>query len=508
MEWEQLLNSRRRKDKKASPTDKGITARDEPQKTEWRQEIERDVDRILFAAPTRRLADKTQVFPLDSIESVRTRLTHSHEVANFARGIGMRLAFDYKEEIFGPLSDTRIKRDVPALLAAIGLAHDLGNPPFGHQGEAAMRAWFKRNLPVEGEEQGQQTPSDIYQDFYQFDGNSQTLRLVTKLQILNDDFGLNLTYATLAALIKYPRNAYSRGKSHWKKHGYFYSEEKVVEEIWRETGLKENLRHPFTYIMEACDDIAYSILDAEDTVKKSLASYQDLINHLRCWKKPVDPVIQRVIKETEDKNSEYDSLRQALSPAELNDMSMQMFRVKCSIAMVNSVVDAFLEHHALMLQPDCELTDLIGVSQAAELCEALKDFDKTRGYRHRSVLELELKGSNYIQGLMDMLWVGIHGHKTAQERDREKELSKTDPAFTPRKEYLSNSPFGRYAYGRISENYRRIFEDEKNDLPRRYKEAQLLSDAISGMTDSYVIALHDELKSLYEYESRLSTRPA
>lgn len=508
MEWEQLLNSRRRKDKKSVHLQHGITARDQPQNTEWRQEIERDFDRILFAAPTRRLADKTQVFPLDCNDSVRTRLTHSHEVANFARGIGMRLAFDYKETLFGSLCDTRIKRDVPALLAAIGLAHDLGNPPFGHQGEAAMRAWFTRNLAAIVEQESQQTPQGIYKDFYHFDGNSQTLRLVTKLQILNDDFGLNLTYATLAALIKYPRNAYSYGDSHWKKHGYFYSEEKVVKEIWRETGLKENLRHPFTYIMEACDDIAYSILDAEDTVKKSLASYQDLINHLRCWKKPDDPVIQHVIKETEEKNSEYDTLRQALSPAELNDMSMQMFRVKCSIAMVNSVVDAFLEHHSLMLQPDCKINDLIGVSRAAELCEALKDFDRTRGYRHRSVLELELKGSNAIQGLMDMLWVGIHGHKTAQERDREKALSKADPAFEPREEYLSNSPFGRYAYGRISENYRRIFEDDKNDLPQLYKEAQLLSDAISGMTDSYLITLHDELKSLYEYESRLSPRPA
>lgn len=109
---------------------------------------------------------------------------------------------------------------------------------------------------------------------------------------------------------------------------------------------------------------------------------------------------------------------------------------------------------------------------------------------------------------MDMLWVGIHGHKTAQQRDRENALRKTDPAFRPREEYLSNSPFGRYAYGRISENYRRIFEDENNDLPQRYKEAQLLSDAISGMTDSYVITLHDELKSLYEYQRCLSARPA
>lgn len=144
----------------------------------------------------------------------------------------------------------------------------------------------------------------------------------------------------------------------------------------------------------------------------------------------------------------------------------------------------------------------MGISRGAELCDALKEFDKTRGYRHRSVLELELKGSNYIQGLMDMLWVGIHGHKTRAATQEEKERAKSESGFTPQPTHLSETPFGRYAYGRISENYRRIFEDPNNTLPGLYKEAQLLTDAIAGMTDSYLMDLHDELKSLYEYESR------
>ena len=121
MQWTELLNANRRKPKKTNSvgTAKG------------RLQIERDFDRILFAAPTRRLADKTQVFPLDKNDSVRTRLTHSHEVANLARGIGVRLAFEMNEDIFGTkLPDVCVERDVPALLAAIGLVHDLGNPPF------------------------------------------------------------------------------------------------------------------------------------------------------------------------------------------------------------------------------------------------------------------------------------------------------------------------------------------------------------------------------------------
>ena len=109
-----------------------------------RAEIERDYDRILFSAPIRRLADKTQVFPMETNDSIRTRLTHSHEVSNLARSIGIRLAFIHQTEIFGhDAHELRVQRTVPALLAAAGLAHDLGNPPFGHQGELSIRRWFK-----------------------------------------------------------------------------------------------------------------------------------------------------------------------------------------------------------------------------------------------------------------------------------------------------------------------------------------------------------------------------
>lgn len=494
MQWSLLLNSKRRKDK-PKQKDTAQPSQD-TSSSEWRQEIERDFDRLLFAAPTRRLADKTQVYPLDRNDSVRTRLTHSHEVANFARGIGMRLAFGLKESVFGSLpTGLCVERDVPALLAAIGLAHDLGNPPFGHQGEAAMRAWYKRHLKDDVEKITKISNPAIFEDFFKFDGNSQTFRLVTKLQILNDTYGLNLTYATLAALIKYPRSSYTTLPGKWKKHGYFYSEARVVEDVWNETGLAEGVRHPFTWLMEACDDIAYSVLDAEDTVKKGLASYHDLIDHLKCWSGGEDALINEVVEQTEKKNSEYKEQQRELTPAEINDMNMQMFRVKSTIALVNSVVESFTQRIDELMSHACSMTDLINESRAKALCEALKDFDRTRGYRHPSVLKLELEGSNYIQSLMDMLWVGIHGHKTKRERKEEERC-----VIAPRNEYLSETPFGRYAYGRISENYRRIFEDEKNVLPVLYKEAQLLSDAISGMTDNYLIRLHDELKSLYEYE--------
>ena len=251
-DWIKLLNSERRKHA-------GNKQRSEPDETEERTEIERDYDRILFSTPVRRLADKTQVFPLERNDSVRNRLTHSHEVANLARSIGTSLVWGHKvaDDVKGS------KRDIPAMLAAVGLAHDLGNPPFGHQGEHAIQSWFKakaENEPraFEGLNKAQKS------DFFNFDGNAQTFRLVTRLQLVDHEYGLDLTYGTLAALLKYPCDAsnVSKDNAATKKSGVFQSEKVIAEEVWKQTGLRLGQRHPLTYIMEACDDIAYSVFAA------------------------------------------------------------------------------------------------------------------------------------------------------------------------------------------------------------------------------------------------------
>lgn len=466
LSWEKLLTETRRKDKL---TQTGVSV-----SANGRHEIERDYDRILFAAPTRRLADKTQVFPLDKNDSVRTRLTHSHEVSTLARSIGLRLAYEHREIFEDNLSDEFVQRGVPSLLAAIGLVHDLGNPPFGHQGEFAIQDWFRKNCKeVFGVSAGK--ADDMAKDFLHFDGNAQTVRLVSKLQILSDQFGLNLTYATLAGLIKYPVPVRDRNPDKWKKQGYFKSEEDVIHDVWTETGLTKGVRHPLTYIMEACDDIAYSVMDAEDTIKKGLASYYDLIRYLKqsCQS---DRITESVITLAEKKNLEFQNSK--LSPQEVNDCSMQMFRVYAITAMISSTVSTFAEKSNSLMLGESLYKGLIGSSDAAIFCKTLKKFDLEYGFKHKSVLELELKGNNLIKELMDMLWVGIKGRL--------------------REDHDSQTPFGKYVYSRISENYRRIFEDEGNPLGERYKEAQLLADTISGMTDSYLIALHSELKPLYD----------
>jgi len=423
-----------------------------------RTEIERDYDRILFATPTRRLADKTQVFPLEENDSVRTRLTHSHEVSNLARSIGVRLAFDNAEKVFGEDHEAlKVTRTVPPLLAAVGLAHDLGNPPFGHQGEEAIQAWFKKNL----------TGGNQYEDFVEFDGNAQTFRLLTQLQVLNDRFGFNLTCGTLAALLKYPSIYGTGDKFGFKKYGVFASESGTVNAVWQETGLKAGLRHPLAYVMEACDDIAYSVIDAEDTVKKGYASFYDLMDHLEN-QAGTDPVVREVIGKSCEKNKEFK--QQKLSSRQLNDISMQMFRVKAIAVMIEAATDTFVDHiKSIMSGTVVPGFELIKNSRCAALCKAAKGFDARYGFQHREVLKLELRGSNYISDMMDYLWAAI----SAEGRDCH--------------------PFERFVFNDISENYRLVYErSAKGD----YEKRQLLCDTVSGMTEKFLIRKCDEYAAL------------
>lgn len=454
LKWEKLLNQVRRKELHDSKESIGTGA--------GRTELERDYDRILFATPTRRLADKTQVFPMEENDSVRTRLTHSHEVSNLARSIGVRLAFDHAEEVFGKNhEELQVKRNVPSLLAAVGLAHDLGNPPFGHQGELAMQQWFA--------EKGE--TFDV--DFLKFDGNAQTFRLLTRLQVLNDQYGLNLTLGTLAALIKYPSIYASADKGGFKKFGVFQSEREIVTEVWEHTGLSAGIRHPLAYVMEACDDIAYSVIDAEDTVKKGYASFYDLIDHLES-NYGKDPVTKRVVDASKKKNKEFKEAK--LSSRELNDMSMQMFRVKSIHEMVSAATNVFVKNiKDIMSNNIAPGFEIIKNSPCGDFCQATKDFDFKYGFQHKDVLKLELQGSNYIKSMMTMLWTAV---TNGDNRDH---------------------PFGRYVFGAISENYRRVYNDslESGKLPSsNYAKSQLICDALSGMTESYLIKKHDEFKSL------------
>lgn len=471
LDWSKLLNGERRKPK-AGPS--------APKKGEHRIELERDYDRLLFSTPVRRLADKTQVFPLDPNDSVRTRLTHSHEVANLARGIGTALVYDHRDKLQVPETLNPL-RSIPSLLGAISLAHDLGNPPFGHQGEEAIRSWVKRHSRPKSEDA---ISFDIFDDsgltkankldFLNFEGNAQSLRLLTRLQILNDDYGLNMSYAFLAALMKYPVGSDKTDKTSQarKKFNFFQSEAPIVKEVWEQTGLSEGVRHPLTCVMEACDDIAYSILDIEDAAKKGLVSFHDVLAWLRHV--PIDETITRLVGKATERDKEYRTL--PISSSELSDISMQMLRVDAIGSMVTSATEAFVENIEAILSGEFD-KELIAVSGAANLWRALKSFGRKHAYSHRSVLEVELEGHRTIHALMDDFWKAIRDRDQGAEIDADK-----------------RTPFSSYVFSRISENYRRAATRSK--MPMRYCELQLITDMISGMTDSYAISLRTELERL------------
>lgn len=499
-DWSKLLNEKRFSNIYERPEPDGRPDPSEFAPKQFRLPAERDHDRILFSTPFRRMGDKTQVFPLENIESIRTRLTHSYEVANLARSIGIELAVYLKRKRLTKRKlPTNAIRIIPSILAAVGLAHDIGNPPFGHKGEEAIRSWFERNscqlFKVPQEVTDPSKKKDINSltkqhksDFLNFDGNAQTLRALTKLQIINDDLALNLCVSTLTSLMKYVSPSHKiekNNKQALKKMGYFASEQTLVQKIRQEVGLKEDSRHPLALVMEACDDIAYSVLDAEDSVKKGLVSFNDLLAFLKY--NPNENTNDPLIKYIHDvSNWEHETfVKEKLHPNELNDVSTQKFRVHAIHVMVCAVVKAFKKHYKKIVSGKFD-DELIQVSDASNLCTALKKFISDHIFNHRTVLKIELNGYNTINQLMDYLWSGI-----SDREDFNCPASKR------------TSPFSIYAYSKISKNYRRLFEGslkqfhQDENLPIRYKEMQLLTDMVSGMTDQFCIDLHKDLKKHY-----------
>ena len=279
MKWEQLLSTQR---------SRGNSGKNRYVKnTDLRSEFEKDYHRIIGSASFRRLQDKTQVFPLDKSDFIRTRLTHSLEVSSFAKSLGQNIGENilvYKKD---PDFTPRMKEDICSILQCAGLIHDIGNPPFGHFGETAIREWFERNLPrltFHGQPIAEVLTPQMREDLYHFEGNAQALRLVTKLHFLVDEQGMNLTYALLNTIVKYPIASVEINKASGdikdKKMGYYYADAELFEEIQQATGTN-GCRHPLTFILEAADDIAYKTADIEDAFVKGFISYHLLLEELR-----------------------------------------------------------------------------------------------------------------------------------------------------------------------------------------------------------------------------------
>ncbi len=451
MDWPRLLNHKRRRPT-TIPTDP-------------RSEFERDFDRAVFSTPVKRLQDKAQVFPLEPHDAVRTRLTHSLEVSSVARGLATRTAKWLWEQ--GLISEG-MDRSIEAIAATSGLIHDLGNPPFGHAGEDAIRAWFrspKREILLAALDD-QQT-----QDFLRFEGNAQSLRLVAKLQILADYTGLNLTFGTLSALSKYVasseqanRNATNRAL---KKPGYFASEADIIKELRDATGTGA-ARNPICLLVEAADDIVYLAADVEDAVKKDVFP----------WSTVQEPLMASQAPSVKDALYVQEQILKAGQPRVPNDLDDDIrasaFRTAAISVMARHASRIFQDRYDDIMEGTYS-SSLLEKSEAAELADCLRCIGIEHVYPTRSTLQLELMGRHVIGDLMDVLWEGAQ------------EMPSTGNPKT--------STFAGKAAALISSNYRRIFQTTLAEglLPEDYCRLQLVTDYISGMTDSFAKNLHAEL---------------
>ncbi len=474
MEWSKLLSSKRLRELDGgSPS--GVN--------DHRTPFQSDFDRLAFSAPVKRLQDKAQVFPLEPNDAVRTRLTHSIEVSCVARGMGQRIG-RWLSEIHG-LSQEQA-RAIEDVCSAAGLVHDLGNPPFGHYGEDAIRAWFatagKRTLePIANEPR-------LSGDFTLYEGNARTFRLLCHLQILSDQYGLNLTAATLAAGMKYVVPAYQAAKNNpqyaRRKPGFCYSETRYVKHLRAETGIGE-FRHPLAYLIEAADDCVYSICDIEDAVKKGLLSFEGVCNNLRTAVGEDEAgrgCLEDLLAKAEAVAAETSKPKPVLSGRARDEAQMQMLRVAAIRRIVEAVCAAFTENYDALMSGAYK-GDLIGDKQSsavAGVVDAAKTVGRTRVYNTRQNIELELRGGHIIHGLLGALWVGL------------------DP------EQRGSPAAKRYA-ALISEGYRNVSEFEREEalqnMPRgvtknqieRYYDLMLLTDYVGGMTDTFAGSLYKSI---------------
>jgi dGTPase len=439
------------------------------QPEETRTEIERDYGRVIFSTPVRRLQDKAQVFPLEPIDAVRTRLTHSLEVSSVSRGLAhsvgialLRLKKIKQEQLY----------DIENVAATCGLIHDLGNPPFGHAGEEAMRDWFRKQ-PEKFWKFDTTTKQKYRKDFENFEGNAQTLRLVATLQLLSDRSGLNLTCATLSAGSKYTASSLQIDKNSQakKKLGFFNSEKNIVDEVRTRTGTGGK-RNPITLLVEAADDIVYSVVDLEDGIKKGVVSWIEVAKILDDYSSRIGAnIIRSCVNGAETR---INAATIPLGGRNRDEAISQFFRTLVIGKATDAVTHVFVENYSSIMagEYDKELLYDPG-SSVGELYQVLKG---EIGFKHvycsKETLRLELLGRNVIHYLMDTFW-------------------QADSAAKPK-------TFARKTYDLLSQNYRTVFENptsHEKTLPTAYRKIMLITDYICGMTDSFALNLKCELQN-------------
>lgn len=467
MDWNTLLcEDRIRSYKKASSG------------SDLRTEFEKDYHRIIGSASFRRLQDKTQVFPLDQSDFIRTRLTHSLEVSSFGKSLGQNISAKIMQQKLDADFDAEKKAAVCDILQCAGLIHDIGNPPFGHFGETAIQDWFRSRLPAmvfEGRPVTEVLSEQMQQDLYHFEGNTQALRLVTKLHFLVDEHGMNLTKALLGTIIKYPVSSTEidrhSGNIRTKKMGYFYADRETFDDIQRSTGTN-GCRHPLAYLLEAADDIAYRTADIEDAVKKGCLSYKVLVEELqkRCQGAP--EACTRIIGWLEEK---YEKGRR-IRCEKPETYAIQNWVVSVQGQMIACATEGFISHYREIMDGSWG-NDLFYGTFGEPMMKALGDIAYEYAFISRPIIKLEVGADAIFRFLLDRFVDAVIPYDTGQK-------------MTAVQNKLVSL---------ISDNHMRIYRiysQGKDPAEKLYLRFLLVTDFISGMTDSYAKRLYQELNGI------------
>jgi dGTPase len=436
--------------------------------TSGRSEYERDQDRILFSSPFRRLNDKTQVLPIPETYFVHNRLTHSIETASVGRSLGNIVGQRVLSSL-DPDWKSDESRDLGALVQAACLAHDIGNPPFGHSGEDAISAFFLRRPEVlSGLDEAER------RDFTAFEGNAQGLRIISSREV-----GLCLTANTLATFTKYPRESVVRGgyaepesakRRDQKKYGAFQSERTVLEAILSACGmprLSEGglafARHPFAFLVEAADDVCYLIIDLEDAVRLGIIGLSE-----------VEDDLEAIVAANPDRRSKggLDPSAQIEASASRHQGSgerIAQYRAKAINSLIFQCAEVFASR-AAQIAAGTYAGSLTQEIPSAAALERIGEVSREKLYRYRPVLEIEAAGFEVLDGVLEMLVDCV--------------LEKLEDP-------------GRFSRDRRAAARLELFPElEPREGLSRYEALRRVTDYVSGMTDSFALSTYRRLKGM------------
>ncbi len=426
-------------------------------RTIGRSEFESDFDRVVFSSAFRRMQDKTQVVPLPESDFVHTRLTHSLEVSCVGRSLGKIVG----EKILAKYPDLKnivSASDFGSVVAAASLAHDIGNPPFGHSGERAISEYF---INGPGLVFKNKLSEKEWKDLINFEGNANGFRILTNLNT-GTEGGIKLTFTTLAAFTKYPTSSYQSRKiknsASQKKYGFFNSEKIIFETIANELeliklGEDSWRRHPLAFLVEAADDICYRIIDFEDGVRLGLI-------HL----KEAETKLRELIK---DENFDEDYFNS------INDEKEQIsyLRAKTINSLVKKLATIFIKHEEEILNGEFDQS-LISQLKDYERLEEIKLITRKFVYHSQQVLKIESAGFNVIARLLDLFINAVNEvHAANNDASLNYYHSKMLCELLP-SQYLGKN---------------------RNPDEHLYMRILRICDFVSGMTDSYAITLHRKL---------------